>query len=851
MTFVVRDSQQDFAARRSAAAPRVAGVGALVASATLTGLIATPVDAKPLDPRLAAIHTALGRARAVDYITDAAIAPARTFDLAIPAGSIREVAVALEKATGARINLPLDSIGVISSPGVNGTFTLEDALKEMLAGTNVVFRFTGPNAVVLDVPSLSESIDVRGTTSTPVVASPMYAAPLREIPQTIEVIPRAAMEAQGVTTLSEALRNVPGVTLQAGEGGGASSTAGDMFNLRGFSAANSLFVDNVRDDGLIARDVFNVEQVEVFMGPTGSDIGRGTAAGYVNMQTKMPRLGVANAATLTVGTAEQRRATADLNTPLTFGRRDSWLGQSAGRLNLLWQDSGVPGRDYVKNESKAIAPSLALGIGTPTRVTAAALVVRQDNLPDYGIPGAAWSSSLLTPTTVQAARPVDQTNYYGSPDVDYDQAKQHTFIGRVERQLTPTWIVSNQTRVNNTTREAIISTVQNVAAYVPATNLVTIARQGNRRENEIASNQTNLIGRFETGRLEHALSSGLEVIREEQFAPTLAGFGTRAPVDINSPDPFAPVTGFAVSETPGFTRGKTNTVAAYAFDTVQLSSRVQVNGGMRVERYDTAFRSVDTAGVTTVDASAKDGLLSGKAGVLVRLTPEANVYASYGTTVTPPGAANFTLSTAANNQNNPNVEPQRSTNYEVGAKVDLGGGRLLLTAAVFHTINENVIFNIDSAAIPPVFNQDDEQQVDGVTIGATGQVTRNWDVLASVGYLDSKSVSQGSNNGMRLPLSPKWSGSVWTTYRLPKGWTLGGGIRSTDEVFFNTANTIVSPGYTIVDGLLEYAVNAHLSLRVNGYNLTDAVYIRNVNNNGGRYNPGFRRTAQLSSVIRF
>ena len=98
------------------------------------------------------------------------------------------------------------------------------------------------------------------------------------------------MEAQGVTTLSEALRNVPGITLQAGEGGGASSTAGDMFNMRGFNASNSLFVDNVRDDGLVSRDVFNLEQVEVFMGPTGSDVGRGTAAGYVNMQTKTPHL---------------------------------------------------------------------------------------------------------------------------------------------------------------------------------------------------------------------------------------------------------------------------------------------------------------------------------------------------------------------------------------------------------------------------------------------------------------------------------------------------------------------------------------------------------------------------------
>ncbi len=110
------------------------------------------------------------------------------------------------------------------------------------------------------------------------------------------------MEAQGVTTLSEALRNVPGISLQAGEGGGASSTTGDMFNLRGFSANNSLFVDGVRDDGLIARDVFNLEQVEVFLGPTGTDVGRGNAAGYVNMTTKTPAVQNRYAGMATLGT---------------------------------------------------------------------------------------------------------------------------------------------------------------------------------------------------------------------------------------------------------------------------------------------------------------------------------------------------------------------------------------------------------------------------------------------------------------------------------------------------------------------------------------------------------------------
>ena len=239
------------------------------------------------------------------------------------------------------------------------------------------------------------------------------------------------MEAQGVTTLSDALRNVPGISLQAGEGGAASNTSGDMFNLRGFSAANSLFVDGVRDDGLMSRDVFNLEQVEVFMGPTGSDVGRGNAAGYVNMQTKTPLADSAHAVSYGYGGGDLNRTTVDLNQPLALGESGSWLSNTAVRLNALWEEGGVAGRDMVERENKSIAPSITLGLNTATRVTGAAQITRQDNLPDYGIPGAAWTESQLAPTTVFAEDPVDQRNFYGSVGYDFDKVEQESYTGRV------------------------------------------------------------------------------------------------------------------------------------------------------------------------------------------------------------------------------------------------------------------------------------------------------------------------------------------------------------------------------------------------------------------------------------
>ena len=219
---------------------------------------------------------------------------------------------------------------------------------------------------------------------------------------------------------------------------------------------------------------------------------------------------------------------------------------------------------------------------------------------------------------------------------------------------------------------------------------------------------------------------------------------------------------------------------------------------------------------------------------------------------TPPGAANFTLSTQPNNQNNPNVRPQQSANLEVGAKASLLHDRLTVTAAAFRTRNRNVIFTVDASAVPPVFNQDDGQRVDGVTVGATGRITDRWDVMATVGYLDTAQETQNpANDGRRLTLTPPLSGSVWTSVHLPGGVTLGGGLRHVDPVFVDSANTIRVPGYRLVDALVEYAVNTHLTLRLNASNLTGAVYIRNVNNNGARYNPGTPRTAVLTSSVSF
>src|SRR5262249_32298568 len=154
----------------------------------------------------------------------------------------------------------------------------------------------------------------------------------------------------------------------------------------------------------------------------------------------------------------------------------------------------------------------------------------------------------------------------------------------------------------------------------------------------------------------------------------------------------------------------------------------------------------------------------GKAGVVYRLTTDGNIYASYGSSLTPPGSANFQLNAAAGNQNNPNVDPQKSVNYEIGTKWGVAGNRLQLTGAYFWTENTNVIFVVDASTVPPIYNQDDGQHVSGLSMSAIGRLAPWWDVNLSLEYLRSQSVSQNPlTNGRQLLLTPEWSGNVWST----------------------------------------------------------------------------------------
>lgn len=690
---------------------------------------------------------------------------------------------------------------------------------------------------------------------------PKFTEPLRDTPQTIVVIPSEVYVQQGAASLSDVLRNTSGITFAAGEGGSATGTAGDSFYLRGFDATNNIFVDGVRDVGAYSRDVYNLEQVEIAKGPAGSDIGRGGASGYVNVSTKIPRLENFVAASAMYGFDEKtsgarRRTTLDVNESLD----KSPIAGTAVRINALWQDSDAVGRDYARSKSWAIAPSLAIGLGTPTRASLAFQHVKQDNLPDYGLPTALLpgynpAAGVVNPPTYLPIPSVDRSTYYGLPTVDFDRVTSNAIVGRLEHDFSTNLSLTNQTRYSANAREAFATTPgQNGTAYAPTTGLLTRSRQATKRDTDILSNQTNAVAHFITGALKHNFTGGLELSRETAYAPAFTS-AVITPILIGNPDPNA-LPNAATVRSGTYTDVTTKTAALYAFDTVHFNDQWQANASIRAERYKTESLAVAAITGARTNVEAKHGIVSWKTGLVYKPAPAGSLYAAYATSLTPPGT-DFTLSNVAGNQNNPDSDPQKTTNLEAGVKWDFFRGRLSTNFAVFKTVNDKTVFNDpNNFNLPTAAGK---QTVQGVEAGISRRFTDNWIVLGSISYLDSEinagTTTGGNLAGSSLPLIPKWSGNLFNSYRFASGLIIGGGGQYSAETMRRDNNTPsvprLSPSYWIFNALASYPVTKHINLRLNVNNLFDRVYVQAANNNGARFNPGAPRAYLLSADIKF
>lgn len=727
------------------------------------------------------------------------------------------------------------------------------------------------DVVTLD-PLAVQAFDEPGGT----LSSPRFTAPLIDTPQTVQVIPEDIFDQQGAQDLTDVLRNTPGISFSAGENGFAADTSN--FNLRGFDTSRHIFVDGARDSGNYRRDIFDIEQVEVAKGPA-ADNGRGGPGGYVNLVTKTPKLEPFTAASIGYGFDEydsdnRLRARIDVNRPLADG--------VALRVNVMSQEGGVPGREHARQGTLGVAPSLAFGLGSPTRVTLAYRYMEQDDLPEWGIP-AAFIDGMLNYDP--ATREDDRDNFYGLAS-DYDDTRAHAATARIEHDLAPGMTISNQTRWSRTARDSRFTVP---AGYDPILAEVDTSTLFYDRENSALSNITNLTFGFDTGTLRHRAVVGLELTRERSESLRF-GSDDGLVTDVFAPDPFRRV-GAAPADPSETSAVEVDTIALYAYDTIQISERWQVTGGLRAERYEVGIdsRTVDGDPQGPDGYAVDDTTLGGKLGLVYKPAESGTIYGAVSLSNLPPGdwLSNTDISRTGDNafpgltaQNSEDAKTQQAINYEVGTKWQLLDDRLFTSVALFRTERRNVaIAGADEPGGEVGLQGYGKQLIQGIELGASGRITEGWMAYGGLLFMDSErdhsaALDEGLRNarpndfgdfdatrGDELAFTPRVTATLWTTYSFASGVTLGGGavhvadswIGRTDDHDRIIPNGRFGelPGYTVFNAMASWDVNPNLALRLNIDNLTDELYAVSSNWSGARVFTGASRSYLLTADMRF
>jgi catecholate siderophore receptor len=669
--------------------------------------------------------------------------------------------------------------------------------------------------------------------------------PLRDIPQIINIVPQSLIRSQGATTLSDALRNVPGISYGAAEGG---TQANQLFFLRGFPINEDIFIDGVRDLGEYNRDLFATDSVEVLKGSSALMFGRGSTGGIINQTSKLADRAPRREATLTLGSFEQKRATADFNvrTGDTSAVRLIGLAEKSGSFRFP-QDV----------EKYGFAPSFWTELGPSTDLTLSWYYLDAKDVTDYGQP-TLFSNAL----GFFGFPPVSPRNYYGYANYDFARYQtnigtarlQHEFNEALSFRETLRWAsYKKQSESTIPSLSPLDANGRPISTSTPLDLLlVTRNHDTNRsRDNDDTAliSQTELVWTPRTGDVAHTILAGLELAQEKLDrrnyildANPLAP-GVQAPTSTTpllSPDPYATLD---YTKTPNLRgRAEGDTQALYVQDQLELSSQWKAVVGLRYERFKTDAR---TEALTATPASAPAGpfertdrTLSGRAGLIWQPTRTQSYYVSWGNSYNPSGELGVYGGTANTNlsPDNEDLAPEKNQNYEIGAQWNIGS--MVLRTAVFRSEKTNGRMTDPVEGVSVLSGK---RRVDGIELDLTGQITRDWDIYSGIALMDGEIVSGPGNVAGNTPLGvARVSGNVWTVYRLGRGWEIGGGLRGQQGTWLTDTNIPGSkiPSYVVLDGTVGY-VTEGWEVRLNLYNVTDKTYyIGGYNNSPNRVLPG-------------
>ena len=684
-------------------------------------------------------------------------------------------------------------------------------------------------------------------------ANKKFVAPLLDTPKSVSVISKQLIQDTQVTTLSDALRTVPGITLGAGEGGNPN---GDRPFIRGYNSEGSMYVDGIRAGTSQSREMFAIEQVEVTKGSSSMLGGGGNASGNINMISKVAKKGDFLEGSVAGGTDDYQRITLD-------GNKDFGNG-IAGRVVVMGHHNNKAGQgdDGAEYKRAGIAPSITFGLDTATRGTLSYYYLKTDDTPDAGVP-------YNNPNNYAAGsgKPIDvkQGIYYGWKDRDFQKEENQIGTFKLEHDIADNLTISNVATYSKSKNDYVWTQPDDSQGNFinSATGQLKdhgVWRRANTRTTDIDtfSDQLSLAGKFNTGSIKHSFITGAEYSKLDGDKGTYivtdpttgnstaiggsitAGACTLAnsngwctsTFNPNSNDAFlgSMVKNGRVSNTT------TETTALYLSDHLEITPQWLVDLGARWDKFETELTTYKNGVValpTPTKVNSDSDFWSWNGAVTFKPTENSSVYASYSTSATPVGIDAGESSDAAPSEAIKNLEPEKARTYEIGTKWDLLNDKLNLTAAIFRTEKQNTRIQLD----PQTYTNGGDSKVDGIELGLSGNITDKWAVSAGYTYLDSESTNPGPScsragvctypnlaKGKQLPNVPKNSATLWTTYKVLPQVTLGAGAIAMDKVNGNATNTKWVPGYVRYDAMAKYEVNKSVNVQLNVNNLSDVRY---------------------------
>ncbi|OUL73323.1 TonB-dependent receptor [Paraburkholderia hospita] len=658
---------------------------------------------------------------------------------------------------------------------------------------------------------------------------------LRDIPQAVTVIPKAVLQSQAANSFSDALRNVPGITIGAAEGG----QIGNNINLRGFSARTDIYLDGFRDRGQYYRDTFNLDSIDVLYGPSSLYFGRGSTGGVINQVSKEPQLKKRADVSVQAGTHDRYRTTVDLDTPIT--------DTSAFRINAFGQSLGSS-RDVMKNKDYGVAPEVKFGIGTPTEITLSALIQHNRDQPDYGVP----------PLNGHPA-PVNRGTFYGYTDDRTIQDVQ-TFSARIKHRFNEDVTVRNQTQFSHYSTEARATNAASVLTGPLSTSTALangnftnidpsklfVKLQGKDRNinDHSVYNSTDVEWKFNTGPVKHDLLAGVDLSHEtysnQSFTATSPGMtsNTIGVVPLINP-PYTTRPANVKEVATNLAESSANDVGLYLNDTISLGEHWKVVGGVRWDRYEASIKnSINLPGYAT----RTNYFTSVRGGIIYQPADWQSYYVSYGTSFDP----SLEALTLTNGQQN--LPPEHNKSYEVGAKLDLLGGGLSVTQSLFSIEKTNArTANPDGS-----YTLDGDIRVRGYQLGLAGHITSNWQVFGGYTYMDGVILQAFDGTQGKTPANtPRNTLTLWTTYQFTPHWEIGGGPTYMSSRYAANNNFVQVGGYTRWDAMAAYHAKRY-DVQINVLNLTDKNYYDAlIPSDGGRAVPGYGRTFLATLNYRF